>query len=191
MSKTKIFNVAINDVRNINFSSTKCYTTWHSMIRRCYSKVYKQHKPTYNNVSMCSEWLKLSNFVPWFNENYIEGWALDKDILSKKSKQYCPDNCCFVPAEINSALIKNRTGNSFPAGVYYKKRLNKYIAQLSNTSNGIRTTIHLGCFNTPDEAFLKYKEAKEAYLKELADKWKNQLSVKAYNGIINYIVEPY
>lgn len=40
-----------------------------------------------------------------------------------------------------------------------------------------------------EEAFYKYKEAKELYIKEVADKWKNQIPEKVHNALYNYVVE--
>ena len=47
---------------------------------------------------------------------------------------------------------------------------------------------HLGFFNTEIEAFNAYKQAKENYLKELANKWKSQIDERAYNALMNYEV---
>ena len=51
------------------------------------------------------------------------------------------------------------------------------------------STRKLGVYNTPGEAFLAYKQAKEAYIKEVANKWKDQIDPRAYNALINYQVE--
>ena len=47
----------------------------------------------------------------------------------------------------------------------------------------------MGSFNTEVEAFNAYKEAKEAYLKELADKYKDLLDPRAYEALMNYTVD--
>lgn len=33
--------------------------------------------------------------------------ALDKDILNKGNKVYCPENCIFVPRRINNLFTKS------------------------------------------------------------------------------------
>ena len=48
---------------------------------------------------------------------------------------------------------------------------------------------YLGSFNTEIEAFNAYKEAKEAFVKEQANKWESQIDPRAYNALMNYQVE--
>ena len=90
-----VSGVGINDIE-IN-TKDKCYKVWHSMMNRCYSKKYHSKFPTYQNCSVCNEWTYLSNFKRWFDENYVDGYVLDKDILVKGNKVYSPETCCFVP----------------------------------------------------------------------------------------------
>ena len=47
----------------------------------------------------------------------------------------------------------------------------------------------LGTYKTEIEAFNAYKQTKESYLKELANKWKSEIDPKAYNALMNYQVE--
>ena len=48
---------------------------------------------------------------------------------------------------------------------------------------------HLGSFNTEIEAFNAYKTAKEAFIKEQANKWKGKIDERAYNALMNCQVE--
>ena len=43
--------------------------------------------------------------------------------------------------------------------------------------------------STPEEAFQAYKVAKEAWIKEVADKWKDKLDPKVYKAMYEYQVE--
>ena len=45
---------------------------------------------------------------------------------------------------------------------------------------------YIGSFDTPEEAFQAYKTAKEAYIKEVADKWRGQITEQVYEALINY-----
>ena len=47
----------------------------------------------------------------------------------------------------------------------------------------------LGCFTTELEAYNAYKTAKESFVKEQAEKWKDKIDERAYNALMNYQVE--
>ena len=47
---------------------------------------------------------------------------------------------------------------------------------------------HLGYFKTELEAFNAYKQAKEAFVKEQANKWKGKIDDRAYEALMNYQV---
>lgn len=80
----------------------KSYTTWDNMLMRCYSSEYQKKKPSYVGCSVCDEWLNFSEFKKWFDENYVEGWQLDKDLIDIENKMYSPSTCVFVPGWLNS-----------------------------------------------------------------------------------------
>ena len=42
---------------------------------------------------------------------------------------------------------------------------------------------------TQIEAFYAYKEAKETYIKEVANKWKDNIDSRVYDALMNYQVE--
>ena len=173
-----------------NGKQTKVYTTWKNMLRRCTDIEYKEKYPTYYGVTCSNEWKYFQNFAEWFNENYynIEGqkMCLDKDILYKGNKIYSSKTCIFVPNEINSLFTKgNGSRGEFPIGVSYFKQTDKFMAQCR--ANG--KVVKLGCFKTVEEAFFKYKQFKEQYIKEVANKYKNQIPIKLYEAMIQYTVE--
>lgn len=186
--KSAVESVGLNDlVCTIGVKdkiAKKCWRTWRAMLNRCYDAKYHKTRHSYVSCSVCEEWHKLSSFKKWFDEHYVEGWALDKDILVKGNKVYSPATCCFVPQRINTAFIKREAlrGN-LPIGVTTNG--NKYIAQLSKYGRMIRSKT----LGTIQEAFLEYKNMKENYLKELADKYKDQLDPRVYEALYNYKVE--
>ena len=47
---------------------------------------------------------------------------------------------------------------------------------------------NLGYFKTELEAFNAYKKAKEAFVKEQATKWKDEIDERAYKALMNYEV---
>lgn len=170
---------------NVPFSSkTHCHGVWDKMLRRCYSEKEQSHCPTYKDCTVCDEWKEYANFEKWFNQHYVEGWQIDKDILVKNNRVYSPSTCCFVPHAINTSFIKHKsTRGKYPLGVI--KSGNSYVAYISKYDRHV----HLGCYSTIEGAFNAYKQAKEAFLKELADKYKDKLESRVYEAIYNYKVE--
>lgn len=114
-----------------------------------------------------------------------KGWALEKDIIKKGNKTYNPDNCCFVPKEINNLMLKSEAVRTdLPIGVSSMPSGN-YGAVVSKFGK----TERIGTFCTIEEAFLAYKREKEKYLKQQAEKWKSQIDPRAYEALMNYQVE--
>lgn len=169
---------------------TKAYLTWSNMIRRCFSESYDKRYQTYKDCTCSENFKHYEYFYEWCNKQVgfeNKDWHMDKDILIKGNKIYSEDTCCFVPREINNLLTtRTRFRGEFPIGVHYSTDKKKFVAQISK-NDGQRT--HLGLFNTPEEAFYVYKDAKEAYIKEVAEKWKNLIDARVYEALINYKIE--
>ncbi len=81
-------------------TSRKATQVWTNMLQRCYGH-YGNH-PTYKGCSVVEEWHNFQNFAKWFEENYIEGYQLDKDIKVEGNKVYGPDTCMFVSKKENT-----------------------------------------------------------------------------------------
>lgn len=174
----------------INGVIPRVYNVWNGVIERGYCKRYKDNHPTYVEVSVCKEWHNYQNFGKWYDENYkpeyMNDWELDKDILIKGNKIYSPETCVFVPQEINKLLIKNNSKkNNLPVGVRFNERLDKFQARIVIG----KQEKYLGFFDTHEEAFYKYKEEKELWIKEVADKWKDLIDPRVYEAMYNYEVE--
>ena len=170
------------------------YKCWQNMLERCYSDKYQKKYPTYKGCYVSEGWLYYPNFKNWYDNNYYEinnqTSQLDKDILIKYNKVYSPDTCVFVPNFINSLFIKcQKSRGDFPVGVCYHKRDKKYQASLSIFKDGKSVRKHLGSFNTANEAFEAYKQAKENYIKEVADEYKDKIPVELYKSMYAYKVE--
>ena len=175
-------------VTSNNKEKTKEYSYWHGIINRCYNKKRKNGNNFYEPMYAKEIWHNFQNFAEWMEQNYnpktMDGWHLDKDILIKGNKVYSPETCCFVPQEINTVFTKRQSKRGdYPIGVTkvcssYKVQLNIY---------GILN--YLGTFKTIEEAFQVYKEAKENYIKEVADKWKDLIDPRVYEAMHNYQVE--
>ena len=178
--------VGINDVPGSR--KTKEYKLWADMLKRSYDEKLHRKQPTYLNCEASSEFLVLSKFHSWcqnqigFNQ---PGFELDKDLLQKGNKEYHPNKCVFIPKEINSFLrTVSKSRGDLPIGVC-KVKSGGFKARLNN---GVGTK-YLGTFSTPELAFQAYKVAKEQAIKNMANKWKDQIDPRAYNALINYTVE--
>jgi len=108
-----------------NSKAHKRFTCWYGMLSRCYSKNVKYAQKAYSDCYVCEEWHNFQNFAKWFEDNYIGGFDLDKDILFKGNKIYGPETCCFVPHEINRIFTKKTKRDlTLPTGVQRRKNNN-------------------------------------------------------------------
>lgn len=167
-----------------NGKTQKGYLSWHGMLRRCYENGGLKG---YEDCSVCDEWLRFSNFKKWFDNNYVEGYQLDKDILVKGNKVYSPETCCFVPPRINVLFTqRKKKANNLPTGVYYDKNKRKY--GVSVLKKNIRTFMR---FDSVKDAFRFYKKEKESYIKQEAKEYfrKGLIQENVYNAMMAYIVE--
>jgi len=175
---------------SINRKMTKEYITWKGMLTRCYDSYYINKNLTYQNTTVCKEWLNFQNFAEWFNENHYElkneKVSIDKDIIKRGNNIYCESFCSFVPQSINSLLIKcDKSRGKYPIGVSFHKTSNKYESHICIEGELKR----LGYFNTPITAFNVYKKAKEKQIKIMANKYKKVLDKRIYKSLIKYKVK--
>ena len=184
-AKPSVYGVGVvgNKVHMVEGKQSKEYSVWVRMLDRCYST--KKDNPTYEGCEVSDFFKFFPNFFSWC-QNQIgfkqEGFALDKDILVKGNKVYSEYTCCFVPQEINNLLTHKKSTNSlYPSGVS-KTKSGKYKAAFRK--DGV--TQNLGRFTTIEEAFYAYKQAKEAHIKEVANRWKDKIDPRAYDALINW-----
>lgn len=177
-------NIGITDIITKECGKTlKSYTTWTNMLRRCYSIKSYIKNPTYIGCTVCDEWKLYSNFKKWFDENYIENYELDKDILIDGNKIYSPDTCCFIPKYINTLFIDcAKSRGIYPLGVYYKHKISKYCCQI----NMYGANKHIGTFDAINDAVNAYKRKKLQYCMEIALKYMNSNMIDSliYNSIL-------
>ena len=178
----------------VNGVFTKEYKLWKNMLERCYSNTYKKHRPTYEGCEVSDNFKSYEYFYEWCNSQVgfgVEGngnpFHLDKDLLVRGNKVYSESTCVFLPSEINTILVKcTASRGEYLIGVCWCKRDKAFIATVRK-NKGMQE--HLGYFKTELEAFNAYKTAKEAFIKEQANKWKDKIDDRAYNALINYQVE--
>ena len=168
---------------------TKEYVLWTGMLERCYSDTYKKKRPTYEGCEVSENFKSYDYFYEWCNKQIgfgVKGWHLDKDLLTKGNKVYSENTCVFLPREINQVLVKRTASRGeHLIGVYWHSKGKAFRAQVNKNKGKPE---HLGSFNTELEAFNAYKQAKETFIKEQANKWKDKIDGRAYNALMNYEV---
>ena len=188
-----VYGVGITGTKyqpTINGVNTKEYDLWCSMIQRCYSNTYKKKQPTYEGCEVSDNFKYYEYFYEWCHSQIgfaNEGWQLDKDLLIKGNKVYSEDSCVFLPREINQLLVKRENmRGKYLIGVHWCNTNKVFVAQVRKNKG---KSERLGIFKTEIEAFNAYKQAKEDFVKEQANKWKSQIDLRAYEALMNYQVE--
>lgn len=184
-------------IRDKNKKIRKEYITWSHMLSRCYGKNEKKklRNLSYENCTVCKEWLYFPNFFEWLHKqtNYKvwleNNYMLDKDIIIKGNKIYSPDRCCLVPHYINS-LITNRKAarGKYPIGVIYNKNNHCFDVRVNDGVITNKTAIHLTGFKSAKDAFYKYKELKEKIIKVRAiqEFIKGNITRACYEALLKY-----
>lgn len=148
----------------------RAYSYWSGMLERCYSEFAARRCPTYAGCSVSEEWLTFSNFYLWWKDNYVEGWHLDKDLLSPGNRVYSSETCVYVPRILNNFANDHAAKRGeYPIGVSWHKRDKKLYAVIAN---GTGRLINLGHFPNELDAhkawYTKKMEQAHGY-KELCD----------------------
>ena len=58
------------------------------MLKRVTDIGYQELHPNYIDCTVCEEWLNLDSFGEWFDNNYVEDYELDKDLIENGNKIY-------------------------------------------------------------------------------------------------------
>lgn len=190
-SKPSVYGVGILGEKFPLLEGTKSkeYFVWVRMLDRCYSTKVGEDRITYRGCTVSEEFKHFHHFKSWCKNQIgfgVKGFALDKDILVKGNKVYSPETCCFVPQEINNLFTNVKMKHSeLLSGVSFDKTSGKFIVGFSK---GTKTT-NVGRFLTKQEAMLAYKTAKEGYVKEVANKWRDRIDPRVYKALMNWEVD--
>lgn len=175
-----------NNTTPLTLERKQAYRVWRGILERCYAEGFDEYNsPAYRGCYVAKEWHNFTNYQAWHLENYVEGFEIDKDILVKGNKVYSPETCRFVPAHINTLLFTNQERKSvdLPMGVI--KVHNKYRARLSKEGK----RINVGYFATSQEAHAAYMAARNNYITEIADLWKDKIKPDVYQSLITWKFE--
>lgn len=172
---------------HINRKPIKEYQLWVDLLNRCYGKTAKTS--SYKDCSVSENFKYFPYFKEWCNKQVgfgNKGWHLDKDVLVKGNNVYSEDTCCFIPSEINCVFGTNKSvRGDFPIGV---RKYSKGFGFSWRMKIGDIVVSKHG-YQTPEDAFYAYKEAKEDRFKALAEQYKTQIDIKVYNALMNRTIE--
>ena len=191
-SLPSVYGVGIigNGITRVCGVETRDHKLWNSMLCRCYDEKLHAYRPTYEKCSVSDNFKYLPYFEEWCHQQIgfdQVGWQLDKDILIKGNVLYSEHTCTFIPQEINKLFtMRESKRGDYPLGVHKVVSVKEqYQAQFWKDSK----LQYLGQFDTPEQSFLAYKQQKELRVKEVANKWKEQIDVRVYEALMNWVVE--
>lgn len=150
----------------------KAYDKWIHMLLRCVSE--DPRDVAYFDKQVVPEWSCFQTFAEWAEKQTgfdIPDCQLDKDILVQGNKVYGPETCCFVPPRVN-----NLTTGGFKGGTLDKHGKWTFTVRKIDQYEQKR-------FYSQEEGLKWYKEVKEAYVKEVADEYKNVLDQRVYDAL--------
>ena len=163
------------------------YNRWNGMMQRCYAEKFREG--CYSGVTACPDWHNFQNFVEWSIKQIgfdVEGWELDKDIIIRGNRIYCPNACCFIPKRINSLLIKSGEykSNGMLGGVHICNKNGYYRASYRDEA-GNRLVLE-----TPDleKAENWYRKGKESVVKSIASLYEGIIDQRAYDALMRWEV---
>jgi len=185
-----IYGVGWNDGKypaTCNGKKTLSYGIWKSMLERVYYPKRRLKDLAYAGCSVGESFKSYSFFHEWCCQQIgfgCESFQLDKDLLRRGNKVYSDITCTFLPQEVNKLFTSRQAcRGDLPLGVQRDK--DRFRAEGNFGSFHKR---HLGSFATANEAFTRYKQVKEAYIKFKAEQWKEFIDPRAYAALIAYEV---
>ena len=155
------------------------YNLWTAIITRCTVRDDRYSAYSKIGVTLDDKWKDYGNFLAWYNRNYIEGFEVDKDLLSNYMYPNSPpiygeDTCCFLPKEINIAINSN-TNIPFK-GIGYRN--GRYRSRYGRGKEK--------CFSTKGAAESYYLEEKSAKYLGWLDKYP-QLPLKVQRALLGLL----
>ena len=190
MSSKLVCGVGVNDGKypvRVKGKNTPMYNLWRNVLTRCYDPKYQKRRPSYIGCSVGENFKNFSLFYVWAQKQIgfgQENYHLDKDLLIKGNKLYSEDTCVFLPRELNGLLPSCKAARgTLPVGVSDHRG-----GFRACCSSGGSRSYHIGMFDTPELAFQAYKEAKEAFIKSQAEKWKALIDPRAFAALMAYEV---
>lgn len=188
----KMTKALIGDVNTLNMSKSdikKAYGLWCGVLARSSNVENSKVHHRYQDVICGEDFLTFVNFAKWCDKQEgfrKKGYELDKDIIKKGNRVYTGEFCCFVPRYINTLILtSNAKRGELPLGV--SEQRSGYTVKVSRPKIGEKR--YVGFYKDYREAFLKYKEVKESYIKVVAELYKEEIDEKVYNALYDFSIE--
>lgn len=163
------------------------YRAWKHILRRCYCEIFLMENKTYREVSVCDEWHIFSNFREWFDKNHVDGWQIDKDILTP-SKVYGPSTCIYVPRWLNNFTEDHRGARGpYKIGVSWHAKAGAFLAACSNPLSNRRSG-YIGLYDAEEEAHLAWLAKKKEIALILKPKM-DEIDERIYPRVVQIIEE--
>ena len=163
------------DVYRASTEYKELSSKWYDMFKRCYSKKWLDKHPSYKDYSVCEDWFLFSNIKLWAEQFDYKGLHLDKDLLGD-GKSYSPENCAFIPPEVNRFLTIRAKGVTTRPGC------SGFFMQVCMG----RGTKHISkVFPSAEQAALSYYEHKLIRAKELIVKY--ELECRLSEALIGWV----
>lgn len=152
-------------VRNpqVKMGREKEYARWSNMLQRCYNPKNDSFK-NYGGrgIRVCLQWqLNLQTYISDVGKR-PEGMSLDR---RENDGHYCPHNVQWATGKQQANNRRwSGTDNGLPRGV--TKRSHKITKQFQSNIRVGAKLIHLGYFDTPEEAGEAYVKYKSEHVKD-------------------------
>lgn len=135
-------------------SKHRLYPCWFNMMQRCFDENHKFY--AYyggRGITVCSEWLDVSNFINDMYPSFKEGLSLDR---IDSYGNYEPSNCRWATKSIQSRNTRKIRSNNATGyrGVSWDKEKNKYRVSIKINNK----SINVGSFITDIEAANAYDQ---------------------------------
>jgi len=176
------------------------YFLWQVLLKHCCNPYFKQGKNSVtirNQYTICDEWLSFANFLGWINKEvdyngnkpdfYLNCQGYRSDCL-----HYSPETTMLLPKELNEIVYKSHVKYdiNLPTGVRKRGWSKGCYHSGYNCWVAVDGKDTFAAFDTPEEAFLAYKVAKEAQIKAVANQYKDVLKPAVYESLMNWEIEP-
>lgn len=188
-----LYGFGINDADYVTFPTVngvrvkcKAFQAWQNMLARAYSKSYHSRYPTYIGVTVCDEWRSFMKFREWWLTNHVDGWELDKDLLSDGGI-YSPKSCIYIPRWLNGFLCgADAARGGLPIGVRYEDSRGLFRSECSHPITGRK--IFIGRFTCQDKAHQAWLSKKISIANELKEAM-NSIDARIYDAVVKKLKE--